>query len=129
MARRASATTSPSPDMSTAASTFVKPPAPLIPPRVVSGFAMSRPSSTTSSQQQRPKAVAGYGGHRAGDQFATGSSVNGPRKSDVLTTAMHAERSTEWKRRMSDAEPLPKYPKYRGPTRTTPLGMECFLTI
>jgi hypothetical protein len=102
-----------------------------IPPRRASSHLTASRSGSIDGSTARPpppRAVAGYGGHRAGDQFATGSCVNGPRKTENLTTSMHAERSTAWKQQLAGAAPLPKYPLFRGPTRTSTLGMECFLT-
>ena len=94
-----------------------------VPPRRVSQIA------TPASSHMHIKAVSGYGGHRGGHATtATGCSINGPRKTEILSTSMHAEFSTAWKQKLAGAEPLPKYPILRGPTRSSPLGHDCFLT-
>lgn len=123
-AAAADAATSPSSSRRSASS-----PAPPSVPRRVSTTAIPMSSDKSHhSPHAAIKAVSGYGGHRAGIQFATGSTVNGPRKTEILSTAMHAETSAAWKQKLAGAAPIPRYPCVRGPTRTTPFGMDCFLT-
>ena len=72
-----------------------------------------------------PKFITGFGGHRAGHQFATGCTVNGPRKSEMLPKALEQQLVFP---QLGKPTPLPRYPVIRGPTRMSPLGHEMFLT-
>lgn len=94
-----------------------------VPPRVG-----SRPQSAAVRPPGADKPAIGFGGHRAGVQFQTGCTINGPRKSDVLTTQMHAEDSNRWKAAMNGATVMPRYPIVRGPSRVTPFGHDVFLS-
>jgi hypothetical protein len=77
------------------------------------------------SHPQAPKQITGFSGHRVGYKFATGSSVNGQRKTELLPKNLEQQLVFP---QLGKPAPLPRYPVIRGPVRAGPLGLEMFLT-
>lgn len=82
-------------------------------------------TTTKQSNEQGPKQISGFSGHRAGNKFACGSSVNGPRKTDLIPDALEQQLVFP---ELGKPRPIPRYPVIRGPARQSPLGWDVFLT-